>query len=199
MKKLLLTIALVAAAAVSYGQGTIQFNNSGLTRFQLHKIDGTRSNLPPTAQLNFAIFIGFDSPTAVTEVPVMPFGTMTTGPGIMSAPGGNVYALPNTTTGQTNVWARVRGWSSQFGSDWRAAMAAYEAGVAGTLFGETDVRLLLALGPPSGPGTVIWQTATQTNPNRFNPLVVFEAIPEPSVIALGIIGLGSLVLLRRRR
>jgi len=200
MKKLLLTIALVAAAAaMSYGQGTIQFNNSGAARFQLQRNDGVRSNIPPAIQLNVGFFFGLDSAAAVSDIPRMALGPITTPAGIISGIGGKAYQLPNTTTGQSNVWGRVRGWSTQFGSDWRAAMAANQAGTPGAYFGETDIRNLAPLGLPTGPGVVIWQGATGTNPNRFNPLTVFEAIPEPSVIGLAIIGLGSLVFFRRRR
>jgi hypothetical protein len=59
------------------------------------------------------------------------------------------------------------------------------------------------LAPTAGPGAVIWQTATGTNPNRFRPLVVHAdlsqpCIPEPSTLALAALG-GLLLLFFRRK
>ena len=52
-------------------------------------------------------------------------------------------------------------------------------------------------GQTAGPGAVIWQTASGVNESRFTPLVV--TVPVPSTIALGVLGLGSLLLFRRRK
>jgi len=198
-------MALVASAAAVYGQGTVQFNNGITARFQLQRADGVRSNAPGSTSpqfqaLNFGLFWGTTAAeVALDQTPLTPFGAMTTTPGVMNAPGGNGYAVETAQPGD-RVFLQVRGWSASFGSDWRAAMLAFQANQAGVIFGETDVRQLgaLGLGPLGGPGVAIWQGATGTNPNLFNPLILFEAVPEPSVIGLAIIGLGSLVFLRRR-
>jgi hypothetical protein len=50
------------------------------------------------------------------------------------------------------------------------------------------------LGPESlSPGTVIW---SGTDPTKFQAL---NLVPEPSTIALAVLGLGSLLLFRRRK
>jgi len=119
---------------------------------------------------------------------------MSSVPGIMTAPNGNSYQIPDTQPNDV-IFARVRGWSSSFGNDWQAAHLAYQAGFAGVIYGETDIRQLDPLGPTIGPGTAIWQSAAGTNPHRFYPLF---GVPEPSTVLLGLLGLGSLLLLRRR-
>jgi len=177
MKKLLLTLALVAATAASYAQGTIAFGNSALTRFLVNG----RAALLTDGPFNFGVFVN-----GSTEV-VTPLGvSSSTTAGIISA--ASVYAIPGTEAGQT-VQLQIRGWAASFGADWQAARA------QGALFGETDVRPV-TLGPTAGPGAVIWQTASGTSPNRFYALNI---VPEPSTIALGVLGLGSLLFLRRRQ
>jgi hypothetical protein len=120
---------------------------------------------------------------------VGPLGTSSTiTAGIIVAP--SVYAISGTEPLQT-VFLQIRAWDAAFGTDWAAAQA------AGYFFGQTDVRQV-TLGPTAGPGTVIWQGATGTNPNRFNPLYL-PIIPEPSTVILGALGVGSMLLFCRRR
>jgi len=189
-----------------YGQGTIQFVNGPLSRFTLQQASGVVSNVSPSAQINFGVFWGTDPAGVAADIDaVLPLGRMGTVPGIMIVtdatgnPIGNQYQIPGTQP-TDRIFLQIRGWSASFGADWRAAMAAFNNQVAGTIFGQTDIRQVSAtgLGPSGGPGATIWQGAAGTNPNLFNPLRLVEAIPEPSVIALAIIGLGSLVFLRRR-
>lgn len=172
MKKLLLTLALVASTVASYAQGTIAFGNSALTKFT---VNGAAASIADA--YTFGVFL---NGTLVQPVAL----SSTTTFGIIAAP--SVYALAGTDAGQV-VSLQIRGWASSFGTDWQAARA-------GGLFGETDVRQV-TLGPTAGPGTVIWQTASGVNANRFYALNI---VPEPSTIALGVLGLGSLLFLRRR-
>jgi hypothetical protein len=136
--------------------------------------------------LNFGVFVNG------SQVPVPTLGVnSTTTAGIIVA--ASVYGIPGTDPGQV-VGLQIRGWSASFGTDWLAASRSDHA-----LYGETDVRQV-TLGATAGPGAVIWQTASGTNPNRFNPLALLvPLVPEPSTIALGVLGLGSLLLFRRRQ
>ena len=175
MKKLLLVIGLAAGVSLAHGQGTIAFGNGTLTRMQVCALGGTR-NATAADGLNFYVFFGpagsfADALTQVQQpAPVATIGTTS---GVMiNAP--SVFALPGTEPGQV-VSLQIRAWNSDR-----------------SLYAETDVRQV-TLAPTAGPGTVIWQTATGTNPNRFYPFIC----PEPSTCALG--ALGGLVLLFFRR
>jgi hypothetical protein len=175
MKKLFLTLAIVAATAASYAQGTIAFGNSALTKFT---VNGAAATLG--VQLNFGVFVN----GATQPVPTLGTASTTTA-GIIVAP--SVYAIPGTDPLQV-VSLQIKGWGANF--------ASYdEARAGGGLYGETDVRPV-TLGPTAGPGTVIWQTASGINASRFYALAI---VPEPSTIALGVLGLGSLLLFRRRQ
>jgi hypothetical protein len=175
MKKQLLTIALVAMTAVaSYAQGTIAFGNSALTRVLIDEGTGAAARRATAADnLTVGVWYGSSADSLAQAPGEARIGT--TDGVLTGAP--SVFALPGTEAGQT-VALQIRAWND---IGWK---------------GQTDVRQV-TLGPTAGPGAVIWQTATGVNPNRFTPLVV--VVPEPSTIALGVLGLGSLLLFRRRK
>lgn len=187
MKKVILTIALAVTAAVAYGQGTIQFANSTLTRVRMEDPVGTFVQVPTTANLiNYGVFWSTTQDGTYTlALPVV--GNSTTSAGII--PGGNNYALTGTEA-STAYWLYVAGWTASFGNDWQSAMT------QGTWWGTTDKRQVM-LGPAAGPGTVIWQSASGTNPNRFLPLVL-HPVPEPSTLAIVGLGMASLLIFRRK-
>jgi hypothetical protein len=199
MKKILLTLALVVSAAVSYGQGTIQLANSVSTPFQLIYDDNSvaTGNVPANHPLNFGVFFGTSSSTISTTA-VTPLATMSATAGVIT--GGTAYQLPGTSPNQTGIFMQIRGWSSSFGSDWAAAKVAFDSKlVEGVMYGETVIRGIGALGASTGPGAVIWTTST-TSTTRFLPMQVHvAAVPEPSTIALGVLGMAGLVFIRRRK
>jgi hypothetical protein len=187
MKKVLLTLAMVALTTVaSFAQGTIAFGNGTLTRVTVRNLDGSvRGNATAADALGFYVFFGAagtTDPAALTRVDqAVPVATIGTVEGIMiNAP--SIFPLPGTEPGQI-VSLQIRAWDLATGGQRMA--------------GQTDIRQV-TLAPTAGPGTVIWQGANGTNPNRFNPLVV-NIVPEPSTIALAVLGLGSLLLFRRRK
>jgi hypothetical protein len=108
--------------------------------------------------------------------------------------------IPGTSGNQANVYLQMAGWSGSFGTDWAAAQAAASAGIAGDYFGSTSVILGPALGATAGPGAVIWQFSTGTNPNNFKAFIMYGGlVPEPSTMALAGFGIASLLIFRRRK
>jgi hypothetical protein len=101
--------------------------------------------------------------------------------GLISGPNAQAYQIPGFDA-NTIVFLQIRMWESRF-PDW-------ETGQVG-LHGATAVRSVI-LGPASGPGTVIWSSTDLT---KFQGI----CIPEPSTIALMGLGLGGLLLFRRRK
>jgi hypothetical protein len=88
-----------------------------------------------------------------------------------------------TTEGQ-RVWLKIAAW---VGGD-------SQAPVGYTHYGESAV-VSVVLGPTAGPGTVVWQGSSGTATDRAKPFVMF--VPEPSMLALGAVALGVLLLRRR--
>lgn len=181
MKSLLLTVVLMGATTLGNAQGSITFANGPLTAVRF-VAGGSTITLPSTIPMVYGVFVNG------SQTPVLPLGNNTgVSDGLINvAP---LYQIPGTEPGQV-VQLQVRGWSASFGTDWQTAST-----TDGAFFGSTDVRQVTLGGTTSG-STPIWQGATGTNPNRFTPLVV-GVVPEPSTIALGMLGLGSLLFLRR--
>jgi hypothetical protein len=190
MKKLFLTLALAASAAMAHGQGTIAFANGPTVRHQLQTAVGSSvyASVPLGAAITYGIFIGA-SADSLSTTPVLPLAIASaTSLGQMQGIA-SIYVLPSDVG--TVVFAQIRAWDSTFGADWNTAR------LQGRYWGQTDVRELEPLGPSTGPATVIWQGATAVDPNRFYAMRI-DLVPEPSTIALGVLGLGSLLLFRRR-
>jgi len=180
MKKTLLTMSLLAVAAVSsIAQGTINPLNGPLAATKMWVDtdgDGVKSAgdrlAAATDGLTFSIFFGTGD-----ELSLAPGGNMTistTSPGVLTGLPTLfqvVGGAENTTVNMKIVASNSQGWR-----------------------GDTGVKQI-TLGPSGGPATVIW-SSTAAN-NKFLPMLV--SVPEPSTIALGVLGLGSLLLFRRRK
>lgn len=194
MKKTLLTLALVGfSAAATYAQGTIQFLNSALSRLQYQEVIGGPITTALPAGTHVGAYWGTDAGGAAALVgagrgSLAGPTSLTAAGGIWpaaGAPGGTVYGVAGTTEGQ-RVWMKIAAW---VGGD-------AQAPVGFTHYGESTV-VSVVLGPTAGPGTVMWQSATGVATDRAKPFVV-APIPEPSIIALGALGLGALLLRRRK-
>lgn len=178
MKKNLLTLALVAMATVSsFAQGTINPLNGPLAGTKVWvdtNADGTKDRLATTADgIQFSIFFG---PAGVSAPSSRVEGIMTIGADGVLTGLPTLLALPGAGEGGTIVSLQIVASNAQ---GWRGA---------------TDVKQV-TLAPASGPGIGVWSSTASTA--KFLPLVV--TVPEPSTIALGVLGLGSLLLFRRRK
>ncbi len=181
MKKTLLTVALVAMTSVaSFAQGTINPLNGTLTRVRVDLndnglIDTTDRNARATDNIIVGIFWGAAGGAAETLAGTMTIGT-TDGIMVGREGVGAIFGLQGAGNAGDTVSLEMR------------VISALHRGTTGVK--------QVALAPTSGPGTVVWgSTATAS---RFSPLLV-TIVPEPSTIALGVLGLGSLLLFRRRK
>lgn len=100
------------------------------------------------------------------------------------------YTDPTRPPGRTGVNVQFRAWDNQGGqiTSWAQVMAA-GGGIAG---GSGDPFTVGALGGVLGPDQ--FPVPSTTGARSFNITVV----PEPSLIALGALGLGALLLRRRK-
>jgi hypothetical protein len=187
MKKTLLTLALVALTTVaSYAQGTIQFANSALTRVMVALPGQAARNATAADNLMIGVYYGAEGAAESTFQLAPGTATIGTTAGVLAnAP--SVFQLPGTEPGQV-VSLQIRAWTAD------GSLSGQTRVISTFQLSPTGERL--GLGPTAGPGYVIWQTASATNPQRFTPLIV---VPEPSTIALAVLGLGSLLLFRRRK
>jgi len=194
MKKLLIVGLLIMASASAFAQGTVNFNNNGLVNPPLpdnlaifygdasaggHRLtlgDGTY-----VAQLYFgAVGTPVDSLMAVSSPAANFRASTTTLPGTWS---GGTRTLTGFASG-TTVALQVRVWSTADGPDYITAFAKNN----GLYTGKSAVFNYLVPNPGDPASAYLM--------GNFTGFVV--AVPEPSVIVLGILGAGALLLRRRK-
>jgi hypothetical protein len=182
MKKLIISAICVLAALSAYGQGSVNFTNFA------PPIDAPVFGVDGTTRLSGAGFMA--------QLYAGPAG------GALAAIGAPAPFLAGGGAGYFNAGSRaiaavapgaaadlqVRAWDASAGSTYEAALAAGgAAGVSGVLAGITTGG---AGSPPSLPANLTGLTSFSLMPGAV--------IPEPSTIALGLLGAGLLMFRRRK-
>jgi len=189
MKKLLLTSALAIIATLSsYGQGSVAFANSATTKVT----DSAGVALPTTAGYVVELMYAPDgTPAAAFDLAATRVGgTTTIFPVAGQFNGGNRTVTTLSPAGGFGLF-QVRAWQGAAGASYAEAMltgnANYQAGKSGIFRVDTGDPTTV---PPGTPANLV-----------ANGLTGFSVspIPEPSVIALGLLGAGALLMLRRRK
>jgi hypothetical protein len=193
VKKIFLTLAIVAIAAATQAQGTIQFMNNALSRLQYEEYQGGPINTALPAGTHVGAYWGTHAAGAAA-IAGWGRGTLA-GPTSLTAagglwpaagaPGGAAYPVAGTLEGQ-RVWLKIAAW---VGGDAQSPTGNI------THYGESTV-VSVVLGPTAGPGTVVWQGNAGTATDRMKPFVI--AAPEPSVLSISVLGLGASFLCRRK-
>jgi hypothetical protein len=179
MKKLLIAIAAVMITAATYGQGQVVFNNrvgaAGIDA-PVKLPDGTGPGPDYSAQLYLS---SNGSLTPLT--PVTTFQAAGTGASAIKSQYlvGVTVDVPGVTPG-TEASFVIRAWKTSAGS--------FDAAKAGNLgWGESQAFKATPTVAPASPGNLTGLT------QGFSIV-----IPEPSVIALGVLGASALLLRRRK-
>ena len=182
MEKLLTAVAVVFVSLGALAQGTINFSNgaAGLNAPIRDEFGTLLSGAGFIAQL-------WAGATAGSLQPIIPTATFATGASAGYFFGGS-RTIPGVATGSP-AFVQVRVWSSNF-SDWATAFAAYNAGDPTARIGGDLVAPWqspnLGGGPTPPPNLVGMQSFS------------FRSIPEPSTVALAVLG-GAPLLFRRRK
>jgi len=178
MKKIaLLATCLWATAVVSYAQGTVNFSNAGGTfASPVYQADGTTKLSGSTYMAE--LLAGPDASSLAVVGAAAPFLTGG-GAGFFN---GGVITIATVVPGATGTF-QVRAWSTAAGATFAAAQA------SGQGYGLSNVFT----GPTGGVGSPPSSPTSLTGLQSFNLVV-----PEPSTIALGVLG-GLALLLRRRK
>jgi len=202
MKKTLLLLGLIMLPVALFAQGTVQFNNSASTQLTTNSTSSPPPGHAPdrvglttgAGQYTIGLYI---APQGTTD----PLAFSLMGPTTLSQSGlgngrFNGNPLPNNfaisnNTGQTIAF-QVRAWSTFAGATYEAAL------------GRTDL-LTRYLGASTigevTPATGLTPTPALfgTAPGQVLGFQLTPVIPEPSSIALGLLGLGAIALFRRRK
>jgi len=200
MKKLLLACVSVLAAVAAYGQGQVNFQNTGPDA-----VAGTGGTLFTTNGGGIrganAWRIGlYTAPAGTTTESLFTLTAVATNsallPGRFSYPGGAFTIAGNNGTA---IAYQVRAWSLGLGATYEEAVASGAQGwgsktaIGSVLPATGGAPPPTLFGPGSGGAPAF---AGQLN----SPLaLVAIGVPEPSTIALGLLGLGAIALFRRRK
>jgi hypothetical protein len=211
MKKLLVTTAATLMTVAVFAQGTVYFSNNAFEKIStgaLGSAASTWAQMPATAGLlNFGLFYGTGAtqPAALSFLGVTGYNSATKPGLIVNAADNSITALPvpGTTPGETDVWVQIAGWTATFGTNWAGAKAAAQT-TTGDYWGQSAVVNAAAtaggLGPTTGPGAIIWQLPSGTDPTRIaGGFAVFTPVPEPTTITLAGLGVAAMLIFRRRK
>jgi len=173
MKKLMISAAALMIAVAAHGQGSFLFNTRDIAAgnnvtFQFNGAPATGSDL------FVEVLAGKDAASMIPLAGTLPLNRAGAGAGY-TQPFSQIYSLPGVASGDVLV-------------GYRAFQGATYAGSS------AKSELQMALSP-------VTLTVAPTPPNEVSlgvKSVAFAAVPEPATLALGFLGLGSLLMLRRR-
>jgi len=196
MKKLIAisTVALTLASVSAFAQGTIAFANSSASRIYaadalsatalgIASGPGTTAFVPAgNSTLRVGLYFASTENGTYTQAgDAATFSAISAG----RFSGGNI-AIPGVPGG-SSAWFQVRVWEASYGANYEAASSAAMAGGRGSILGLSNSQNLTT-------GTLT-PTVLSTGLQSFG----VTAVPEPSTIALGLLGLAGLFVFRRRQ
>jgi len=170
-----------------FAQGTIVFANGSASRVHVGSVGDATTYAPAGSAYMVGLYwapVGTtaDSAYALVGAPSPFSGLAGTRTGIFS---GGTRTIPGITPGGS-VLVQVRGWETALGGSYEQVLA------AGGQVGKSTTITVDTGDPTSTPaGTATLLTASGLAP--------FAIVPEPSAIALGVLGAGALLMLRRRK
>lgn len=190
MKKTIILLALALLPAVVFAQGTVQFANISTAQMTTNgtSIGQGTGVTTGTATYRVGLYVapqGTVNPAAFTLVGLATNGTVPVSNGRFN--GGNPFVIAGNNG--VTVAFQIRAWQLSAGNTYEEATA------------------LNVYRGVSGIGEVTPATGTQTTPALFGAgagqlssgFVLVPNIPEPSSIALGLLGLGAVALFRRKK
>jgi len=172
MKKLLVTALAVMAALSTYAQGTVTFSTIGGAAIKLDNGTSVASCPVVAAPNNYQVQLFYGAVGAAEST----FTAIGTPANLLAAGIVNAGVVQTATAGTFQF--QMRGWGN-------GANAAYSG--RSTIWTQST-------GDPGASPAVPSQAITGTG--KFTGLTI--AVPEPSTIALGLLGLAGLFVLRRR-
>lgn len=205
MKKLILSLTLVAAVATAYGQGNVAFSNGSFYRISTGAQGSLATTWAPvsivSSNFSYGIWYGLGQSTSLSFLDTALGVNSTSAAGIIASPADNksaltAVAIPGSSVGETDVWMQIKGWT--YGLTPQQAEARYLDGT-GVYFGQTPILNINPLTGSPSPGVSIWQLATGTSTKLFKPFTMFTVVPEPSMMALAGLGIASMLIFRRRK
>jgi len=199
MKKTIIILTGVLATANLFAQGTVNFGNVGTGTSISNSLSGAA--VPSGTSFRASLYYLPDQATAPTTADFTERGVVlnpaTTTFALAGQFIGGTRTTPATTPPGGIAWFQVRAWEVAFGQTY--AEAAANPNVIGghnALIGQAiPVHVSLGDGALVSPGSLVAPGVGGAPGLKGFYLV---PVPEPSVIGLGLLGVGALFFLRRR-
>jgi hypothetical protein len=186
MKKLILTVSLMIGAVAAFGQGQVIFQNASATTITNGVTGLAAAGSSAQDDTQVALYVGnVGDPLGSLQL----IGNITN-----CSSAGRFAGGTRTLTGWVGtVQLQVRAWLAT--TVYPTYEAAYAAGLGG------DGSVLVGVSAPFSFATTQPPTLPVSIANAgLTPIVLMPVIvPEPSSIALGLLGLGAVALFRRRK
>lgn len=197
MKKLILTIVLSCAVVGAFAQGKVNFSTFNFAAAS----SGPTGQLIPTGPAYWAqLFYGPSNTTdwaALTQMTNNPVHFALAGYVFQSLP----YYTDNAIVrgGDFGVF-QVRAWAAVLGDTWSVAYNAWLTGPADNarILGKSNLATIktadATITPPATPASLQGKNAGEMGVLPFT----LDPVPEPGVLALGVLGLVALLWRRRQ-
>jgi len=190
MKKILLTLAVLGTAISLHAQGRVAFANNPSTPITLQS---SGANISGSGTYRFGLYVG---PAGTPEALLELVGTGLNGIVAGQFSGGNPFTLPSSTTlspggypAGTAIAFQIRAWTAAAGASYEVALG--QSANLANVYGKSPVGSANPTASPAAAATLFGAAAGQVGGFALAP------VPEPSTIALALLG-GSLLLFRRR-
>ena len=189
-RSVILGVAACCLAAQTYGQGTVVFAAANITNCW------TRALAVPGTSFHVALYwlpdqagptsVDFDTPSTTAHLAYLT--NLTLAGGVNAG----YVRIEGITPSGAPAWFQIRAWENVLGvtDTWEEAMLwTGRCALSGTSnIGRIDTGDPTTVPPGTGPNTAV----------TLKGFTMYPCIPEPSVLGLGVLGLGTLLLLRRR-
>lgn len=202
MKKLLLLATLLGTAASALAQGNVSFRNNASTSYYLYTntATGSLTGQDPNTRLisgTSAYRVGlYAAPTTGATAGSLTLVGMTTNSAALAGRflGPSPYVLPAGYAAGNTITFQIRAWSFAGGLSYEEALLAAALNPLGIAYGASALGTVTP-SANSAPVAVLFGT----DPGLLTSGFEVKPVPEPSSIALGLLGLGAIALFRRKK
>ena len=187
MKKLICSFILLAAVLGVHGQGRIAFANGSTT-----PITNASTGLVISGANNFyfGLYVGsVGTPAGGLVLNILATNTAIAG----RLTGGNPAPVAAPFADGSAIAFQIRGWSAAGGLTYEEAVIAQQSN-PNILLGVSILGQVTPTLTPTAAASIFGTTG-----GGLVPGFTLNAVPEPSSIALGVLGLGAIALFRRKK
>jgi hypothetical protein len=191
---LLFAVAVLISLTGAFGQGTLIFNNNASAAYNLYtnNSSGTPLGLISGAgRYRVGLYASTNLSATAGSLELVGLATNTALAGKFN--GGSAFVLPNGYPSSQQIVFQLRAWSLGAGTSFAEALTAAAADPLNVALGASP----LGTTTPGG-GLIQAGALFGTTPGLLSSGFGL-GVPEPSSIALGLLGLGAIALFRRRR